>query len=361
MSAALTVGVTVLGVLIGVLGLGLLLTPVGARSRVVKAAGSRPGSEPGRGRGAASGGLSRSGQPHSGQTGGDATTQGHHGDDMGGGLAGTGLLTAVASRILPWRGAQATAEAAEWVVFMRQLGALLRVGRSSLSAFEVAAASLAETQDPTTTGQRIQQVCTTVARAGSVGRAPSTTLQTLSQAPQSKDRRLRRVETSVLADLARCWEVSERTGAPLATLLEGLAEATEADLDAAAARETALAGSRATVRILTWLPVLALGLGMLIGADPIRTLLTTPWGIAAGTVGALLTVIGRVWTGRLVQRAEHATDPTETTHRNRLTRRTARAHAAPARTSPAQTSPGRRNRRASVERPTGVAPREVTS
>lgn len=85
-----------------------------------------------------------------------------------------------------------------------------------------------------------------------------------------------------------------------------MAEAAEADLDADAARETALAGAKATVRILSWLPVLALGLGMLIGADPVRTLLTTPWGITAGVLGAVLTIVGRVWTRRMVHQAEAA-------------------------------------------------------
>lgn len=209
------------------------------------------------------------------------------------------------------------AEAAEWVVWMRQLAALLQVGRTPSSAFEVAAESLAESPDPTPTGRRLEDVCRTVARGATVGRAPSQTMRKLAADPSSDNRRLRRVERGALADLARCWEVSERTGAPLAALLEGLAEATEADLDAAAARETALAGSRATVRILTWLPVLALGLGYLIGADPLRTLLATPWGIGAGLVGAVLTVIGRLWTGRMVRRAEGAahTSPGEPARR----------------------------------------------
>lgn len=218
-----------------------------------------------------------------------------------------GPLTAVV-RAVCRRSRKTTVEAAEWVVWMRQLAALLRVGRSSASAFDVAAQSLAEAPAPSPTGLRIQRVCATVARGAVVGRTPSESLRTLSDTPAPGHPRLRAVEATVLADLARCWEVSERTGAPLAALLEGLAEATEADLDAAAARETALAGSRATVKILTWLPVLALGLGILIGADPLRTLLTTPWGMAAGLMGAVLTVIGRIWTGRMVRVAEHVTE-----------------------------------------------------
>ena len=42
------------------------------------------------------------------------------------------------------------------------------------------------------------------------------------------------------------------------------------------------------------------------GADPVRTLLTTPWGITAGVLGAVLTIVGRVWTRRMVHQAEAA-------------------------------------------------------
>lgn len=278
----------VVGVLCAVVGLGVLLVPIGSRNRVLSA-------------------VARSGHGVTAELGATTETQSHSSAQHP--PSEVGLLGSILRRLRPGQARRAAAESVEWVVWMRQLAALLRVGRTSGSAFEVAALSLSEAPDPSRTGQRIHMVCSTVVRASTVGRAPSVTLRCLAQKPAADNVRLRRVEVGVLLDLARCWEVSERTGAPLAALLDGLAEATEADLDAAAARETALAGSRATVNILTWLPVLALGLGSLIGADPLRTLLSTPWGLAAGFVGAVLTVIGRIWTGRLVHRAEHVTDP----------------------------------------------------
>ncbi|WP_232818059.1 MULTISPECIES: type II secretion system F family protein [Kocuria] len=297
------------GVLCTVLALGVLLLPIGSRSRVLTTVARTDRHGPGGARDFRKLGSAGTGEPQEPR---------HAGPDGG-------PIIVLLRRIRPGQARRAAAESAEWVVWMRQLAALLRVGRTSGSAFEVAALSLAEAPDPSHTGRRINAVCSTVARATTIGRAPSVTLRSLAHQPAAQSPRLRRVEVSVLSDLARCWEVSERTGAPLAALLEGLAEATEADLDAAAARETALAGSRATVNILTCLPVLALGLGMLIGADPVRTLLTTPWGLAAGFVGAVLTVIGRIWTGRLVHRAEHAADAKPTRgasgRRNRSTRR----------------------------------------
>lgn len=302
------------GVLCTVLALGVLLLPIGSRSRVLTTVARTDRHGSGGARDFRKLGSAGTGEPEE-----------RHGAGLEGDGPDVGPIIVLLRRIRPGQARRAAAESAEWVVWMRQLAALLRVGRTSGSAFEVAALSLAEATDPSHTGRRINAVCSTVARATTIGRAPSVTLRSLAHQPAAQSPRLRRVEVSVLSDLARCWEVSERTGAPLAALLEGLAEATEADLDAAAARETALAGSRATVNILTCLPVLALGLGMLIGADPVRTLLTTPWGLAAGFVGAVLTVIGRIWTGRLVHRAEHAADAKPTRgasgRPNRSTRR----------------------------------------
>lgn len=197
-------------------------------------------------------------------------------------------------------------EPAEWVDWVRQLAALVRAGQSPASVFAISAATAAEAPAPSPALRRQEEVCRAVSAAAGIGRSPAASLRGAARESVAHRGREARLETSVLFDLSRCWEVSERTGAPLAALLDGLAEATEGDLDGAAARETALAGARATVRILSWLPVVALGLGLLVGADPIRTLLTTPWGMAAGAAGAVLTVVGRAWTQRMVRSAETA-------------------------------------------------------
>ena len=77
----------------------------------------------------------------------------------------------------------------------------------------------------------------------------------------------------------------------------------EAEDDAEAARQTALAGPRATVRLLTWLPFLGLGLGLLLGVDPVEILMGNPWGVAALVAGLALTAAGRFWSVRLVRAA----------------------------------------------------------
>jgi tight adherence protein B len=104
-------------------------------------------------------------------------------------------------------------------------------------------------------------------------------------------------------ELAACFEVAESSGCPLADVLTRFAAHLEAEDDAADARQTALAGPRATVRILTWLPFLGLGLGLLLGADPWAVLLGSPFGLAALATGIALTVVARIWSARLVRSA----------------------------------------------------------
>ncbi|NKX50274.1 hypothetical protein HER39_06765, partial [Arthrobacter deserti] len=120
-----------------------------------------------------------------------------------------------------------------------------------------------------------------------------------SAAPAIGDRRLARIWT----DLAACWEASGLTGAPLAVLLEDYAEHLQQELDAGAARRTALAGPQATSALLAWLPLLGLGLGMLMGVDPLGMLLGTRAGWAVLAAGAGLLAAGRAWSRTLVARA----------------------------------------------------------
>jgi tight adherence protein B len=108
----------------------------------------------------------------------------------------------------------------------------------------------------------------------------------------------------VWVQLAACFDVAEASGCPLAEVLTRFAAQLEAEDDAEAARQTALAGPRATVRLLTWLPFLGLGLGVLLGVDPAGILLGTPLGVAALAAGLFLTAAGRIWSSRLVRAAE---------------------------------------------------------
>ena len=107
----------------------------------------------------------------------------------------------------------------------------------------------------------------------------------------------------VWGELAACFDTAEASGCPLADVLARFAAHLETEDDAEAARKSALAGPRATVRLLTWLPLSGLGLGLLLGVDPVATLLANPWGLAALAAGVVLTAAGRLWSSRLVRAA----------------------------------------------------------
>ncbi len=104
-------------------------------------------------------------------------------------------------------------------------------------------------------------------------------------------------------ELAACFEVGEASGAAVAGVLNRLAASIEAEQDAAALRETALAGPRATVRLLSWLPFIGLGLGMAMGVDPVGVLLAGPLGWAVLAVGVTFALAGWAWSTRIISSA----------------------------------------------------------
>lgn len=110
-------------------------------------------------------------------------------------------------------------------------------------------------------------------------------------------------DARIWSELAACFDIAEASGCPLSDVLTRFADQLEAEDDADAARQTALAGPKATVALLTWLPVLGLGLGAALGVDPLAVLLGTPLGLAALAAGAGLTVAGRLWSAKLVAAA----------------------------------------------------------
>ena len=107
-----------------------------------------------------------------------------------------------------------------------------------------------------------------------------------------------------LHDLLLSLRMSESAGAPLATSLERAAEHAEERIDALLGRQSALAAPRATGRILSWLPLLGLGLGVLMGSDPVGVLTGSILGALTGLLGLGLALAGRRWTAALVHRAE---------------------------------------------------------
>ncbi|MFN4002985.1 type II secretion system F family protein, partial [Microcella sp.] len=103
--------------------------------------------------------------------------------------------------------------------------------------------------------------------------------------------------------LAAAWRVATASGAPMAPALRGFAEGLR---DREAARRDiriALAGPRATARIVMVLPAVAVLLGLLMGVDLVATV-ATPIGAGVIVAGLLLLVAARRWMRRLLRSAE---------------------------------------------------------
>jgi tight adherence protein B len=112
----------------------------------------------------------------------------------------------------------------------------------------------------------------------------------------SDDPLLSRVQAAIV--------LADRTGAPLADVLERIeADARSADRARLASAAQA-AGSRATAWLLAGLPAAGIALGYAIGADPLAVLLYTPTG-AACALGALVLQLGGLGlAGRITRSAQ---------------------------------------------------------
>ncbi|MFE3944549.1 type II secretion system F family protein [Streptomyces sp. NPDC059118] len=107
-----------------------------------------------------------------------------------------------------------------------------------------------------------------------------------------------------LVGVAACWRVAVDGGAGLAAGLDRLEGALRAEQRRREELRAQLVGAWSTVAVLALLPVLGLGLGAALGADPLRVLLHTPAGLVCLATGGLLEAAGLCWAARIVRAGE---------------------------------------------------------
>ena len=95
--------------------------------------------------------------------------------------------------------------------------------------------------------------------------------------------------------LARAWEVSTRTGAPLAPALERVSEALSEDVVIERLVFGEVSAARATGKIMAALPLCGIGIGYVIGGHPVHFLVSGPLGWACLFGGVLLAAAGVLW------------------------------------------------------------------
>lgn len=106
-----------------------------------------------------------------------------------------------------------------------------------------------------------------------------------------------------LRELARAWQVATRSGASLGSTLEQVAAGQSADQALRAVVASELAAPRATGKLMAALPVLGLGMGYLLGGDPVGWLTAGPAGWACSVAGVALACAGVLWIEALARSA----------------------------------------------------------
>ncbi len=111
-------------------------------------------------------------------------------------------------------------------------------------------------------------------------------------------------EVPELSALNACWRVGIQSGSGLATSVSRLALSLREAQETRFQLEAELAGPRATARMLALLPAVGIGLGYLMGAQPLTWLLSNPLGWLSLVVGVSLTAVGVWWTSAIAAKVE---------------------------------------------------------
>jgi tight adherence protein B len=107
-----------------------------------------------------------------------------------------------------------------------------------------------------------------------------------------------------LRSLAACWQVGLNSGAGLGTSISQLYIALRAQQEVRAHLEAELAGPRATAVTLGFLPVIGMGLGYILGAEPLTWFFSGFLGVGTLLVGLALMLSGLWWTSRIASGVE---------------------------------------------------------
>lgn len=103
--------------------------------------------------------------------------------------------------------------------------------------------------------------------------------------------------------LASAWATAHASGAGLAGVVERVTDELTAQLELRREIDGQLAAPRATARLLALLPLGGMALGVFLGVDPLRMLLSTTVGLCCLLIGSVLALAGVMWVDRLARSA----------------------------------------------------------
>jgi tight adherence protein B len=99
--------------------------------------------------------------------------------------------------------------------------------------------------------------------------------------------------------LAVCWQLAQTHGLAIGTLMQ-TAQRDLVERERFSSRvDAGMAGARATAAVLAGLPAVGVGLGQLIGADPLGFLLSAGFGEWLLVIGVVLACVGLLWCDRI--------------------------------------------------------------
>jgi tight adherence protein B len=113
------------------------------------------------------------------------------------------------------------------------------------------------------------------------------------------------IGTDAWREVGVAYHVAAIVGAPLAECLRALAIALRDAQEAVDDVRVALAEPAGTARLMSRLPLVAVGLGAALGFDTVGTLLTSPLGLACLAGGLVLILVAARWSARLVRAAQN--------------------------------------------------------
>ncbi|TCK27102.1 tight adherence protein B [Pseudonocardia endophytica] len=198
--------------------------------------------------------------------------------------------------------------AAVGVVGVRRVRRRLAADRRTTSATTELADALARISDELRSGAHPAAALAGVVHDGPLARrllAPADAAARLGEPVPDALRRGARSGTAAAETerVAAAWELADRYGAPLADLLSGVLDDVRWRLGHASRVRAQLAGPRSTATVLTALPLLGVGLGQMMGTDPLAVLRDGLLGQGLLLLGCGLTAAGMAWSDRILRSA----------------------------------------------------------
>ncbi|WP_137120400.1 type II secretion system F family protein [Segeticoccus rhizosphaerae] len=113
-------------------------------------------------------------------------------------------------------------------------------------------------------------------------------------------------DSAELLLLAQAWALSEALGSPLSEAVAASSELVRERLRSGRRVEAASAGARATMNLLTVLPVGGAAVAAMLGISPIALYTQSPLALGCLVLGLALLVVGRLMVRRMVRRSLRA-------------------------------------------------------